>query len=283
MRATTPDAARRSAGAYGLRLPDLDHVAEMLPAAPPDWVEWRIHRIAGEAPVEEAIGDDSAAVSFGATGSIVVDRAAATATITSPARPSDAALLHPHLGAVAAVVNRWLGRPSFHGGGLLLDGGAWGVLGSEGSGKSTLLAALASRGAGVLGDDLTVAHDGASLAGPRCVDLRSDAADALALGEPIGVAGARERWRVPLPPAPATAPLRGWVTLLWGSAVAVRPVPPAERLPRLLANVTIVPGPPSPEDVLDLAALPMLALERPRDFAALPDACSALLTAVAAL
>jgi hypothetical protein len=92
--------------------------------------------------------------------------------------------------------------------------------------------------------------------------------------------GARERWRAKLAPVAAEAPVRGWVALAWGPAVAVRPVPPADRLPRLLAHAAIVPEPVNPADLLDLAALPMLVLERPRSFDALPSACDALLEAI---
>jgi hypothetical protein len=270
-------------GAYGLRLADLPDARELLLPAPPHWAEWRIERVVGERPAEAAIDGDTAAIPLHGSGSIAIDRARTTAMLTAPRPPGDAELVHPYLGAIGAVVARWLGHQSFHCGGALIEGGTWGILGDREQGKSTLLASLSSRGVGVMSDDLLVVRqERMAAAGPRCVDLRSDAAEALALGESIGVVGARERWRVKLEPVEPEAPLTGWVALGWGPDVAVRPVPPAERLPRLLSHATIVPEPVNPADLLDLAALPMLVLERPRGFDALPSACDALLEATAA-
>jgi hypothetical protein len=200
-----------------------------------------------------------------------VDRGSAVARLISSPAPSDEATVHPYLAAMAAIVTRWQGLHAFHCGALRVEGAAWGVLGGNAAGKSTLLGALAREGVGVISDDLLVIREGIALAGPRCVDLRADMARALGLGEPIGVVGARERWRVPLEPVPAETPLRGWIVLAWGAEVAVREVPPAARLPTLLEHATIVPMPVDPSALIDLAAYPMIAFERPRAAASLVD------------
>jgi hypothetical protein len=267
-------------GAYGLRLPDLDRLGAALPAASDDWPAWSLTWVQGEAPTGDAIEESRASLAFGEAGSIAVDCKRASVTITSPVRPTDAELVHPCLGAIAAVASRWLGRQSFHAGAVLAAGGAWGVLGGAGSGKSTLLAALAAANTAVIGDDLLVVGDGLALAGPRCVDLRADAAATLGVGERIGVVGARDRWRVALGAVPAAAPLRGWVALDWAPQPAIKALAPPDRLPRLLDAIAIVPA-PEVDELLDLATLPMYVLERPRDLGVLGSVLDELLEAIA--
>jgi hypothetical protein len=269
-------------GAHGLRLTGLDSASDLLVAPAPRWHGLHIERRAGERPAIDRIGVDAARIALHGSGSIGIDRASATVTVTAPEPPGDREFVHPYLGAVAAVVTRWLGHNSLHAGAVLVDGEVWGLLGVREGGKSTLLAGLALAGLPVMSDDLLVMREGTAFAGPRCVDLRADAAQALGVGEAIGVVGARERWRLTLDPAPPEAPAGGWVVLEWGEAPAVERVAPAERLPRLLEHATIVPEPPDPAGLLGLAALPMLRLVRPRGLAALGDVSDLLLEAVAA-
>jgi hypothetical protein len=162
-----------------------------------------------------------------------------------------------------------------------VDDGVWGVLGANGGGKSTLLAGFAAAGYGVMTDDLLVAAEGAAFAGPRCVDLRTDAAEALAAGENIGIVGARERWRLRLEEVPAALPLRGWVALGWSNVVSVRTVAPAERLSLLIENAAIVSAQDDPLDLFELSSLPTLILERPRQFGALGKSVEAVVDAIA--
>jgi hypothetical protein len=270
------------AGAYGLRIAGLPGASDLLVPAPDSWLDWRFERVAGELAAGGAthIDGERAIIPLDGGGTLEVDRARATATLTASDPLADRVLVHPYLGAVAALVSRWRGAPSFHGGGLVVDGAVWGLLGERSRGKSTLLAWLASLGVDVLSDDLLVLRSGRALAGPRCVDLREDAAEATGLGENIGVVGGRVRWRVLLGRVLPEAPLAGWVVLDWGDEVAVRPRPAAGRLPTLLENVTVIPAPPDPATLLDLSALPMLELVRPRDFASLADSGEALLAAL---
>lgn len=270
-------------GAYGLRVAGLDGAHDLLVPAPGHWLPWRFDRATGAVPAAGArrIDEARARIDLDGAGALEVDRAAAVATLTAPDPPPERALVHPYLGAVAALVSRWGGSASFHCGALIADGRVWGVLGDRGRGKSTLLAWLGARGVGVLSDDLLVLRERTALAGPRCVDLREDAARATGLGEDIGVVGGRVRWRVRLGPVPAEAPLAGWVVLAWGESIGASLRPAAARLPALLENVTIVPAPPDPAALLGLAALPMIELVRPHDFKAMAGAGQALLEAIA--
>ncbi|MEA2468459.1 MAG: hypothetical protein QOJ57_2585 [Thermoleophilaceae bacterium] len=247
-----------------------------------DWIDWSVKRVVGTRQADGQILPDRASIQIDRSGALDVERARAEATLTSLRPLTDEQFVHPYLGAVAAVVSRWWGRPSFHSAGFVLDGGAWGVLGDPGRGKSTLVAALAAEGLGVICDDLLVVRDGFALAGPRCVDLREDAARAIGEGHSVGVIGARERWRMPLSSVPPETPMRGWVTLTWADSVSTERVGPADRLRRLTDNVTIVPGPPSPSDLLDLAALPMIELARPRGLDNLTERHERLIAACAA-
>jgi hypothetical protein len=181
---------------------------------------------------------------------------------------------------VAAVTARWLGQNALHAGGFAAAAGCWAVLGDTSSGKSLLLAALARRGVPVVADDLLVVRDGAALAGPRCLDLRADAARLLGTGQPLGVIGGRERWRVHLGPIEPEIPMAGMVVLRWGESLRVTRVPVAERIPLLLGAVALAATPVDPEGLMSLAAVPTVAFERPRRHEDLEAGIERLLEAV---
>ena len=102
--------------------------------------------------------------------------------------------------------------------------------------------------------------------------------------EPLGVVGLRERWRMHVKAVPAQVPLRGFVELAWGEGPSVGPVPPARRVARLVEHRVIHRLPPrDPALLLELAALPMLELRRPRDWDAAAGARSACLTPLSPL
>jgi hypothetical protein len=215
-------------------------------------------------------------------GEIAIDRAQGEILFTVPEPVSDQALVHPYLAPAAAVIARWLGRESFHAGAFALDGGAWGVIGEREAGKSSLLAWLALQGRRVLSDDMLIVAGETAFAGPRSVDLRREAALHLGAGEELGVVGARERWRVGLPPIDPEAPLAGWIFLEWGARVSVRPVDPGERLARLLHHRGVRLPPASHEELLVLASLPAWELRRPPSWGSLADAGECLLDALEA-
>ncbi len=179
--------------------------------------------------------------------------------------PTAAALIHPYLAPAAAIAASWAGWQTFHAGAFVHAGGAWVVLGAPVSGKSTLLAILARGGVPVLADDLACVRAGAVAAGPRCLDLRSDAAAALAAGEPLGVIGARERWRVTLPAAQPETPLRGWVRLGWDDVPGAVELGPGRTVNAIAQHVAVAAGRPDYAALLELAAAPLIDFRRPRD------------------
>jgi hypothetical protein len=186
-------------------------------------------------------------------------------------------IVHPYLAPAAAVIGRWSGRESVHAGAVAVDGRALGVVGERGAGKSSTLAWLALAGTDVLCDDLLAIDGRVTFPGPRSIDLRPDAAELLGAGEPIGVTGARERWRLRLPPTGDGHELVGFVFLAWGDRVAVRLLGAAERLQRLVPERALRVEPARPDAVLDLLSLPAWEISRPRDWASLPDASRQLL------
>lgn len=209
-----------------------------------------------------------------------MDRRAGVATFTLAASPPASALLHPHLAAVAAVWAHWGGQDGFHAGAFLAGDGVWGVLGDKGSGKSSTLAALARRGVPIVCDDVLVLDGPSAFAGPRSIDLRTDAADQLGIGEPLGVVGERERWRVKLEPIQPELPFRGWIALRWSDEPVIRPLEGAGRLRQLLANRALLIPPRAPSAVFDLAGLPFFEFGRPRRWDSIDGALAQLLGAI---
>jgi hypothetical protein len=260
-----------SIGAYGLKLSAPPGLAELLVSAPDSWLPWRLEIAHGDGLAEETIDDVRATAPLQPAGWAEVVRAERLTRFLTPAPLDPAALAHPYLAFTAAVAARWAGRQTLHAGAVRAGNGAWGVIGARGRGKSSTLAHLATRGLGVVADDVLVIAGGAALAAPRCLDLREDAAAALGLGTPLGRIAGRERWRVRTAPIPAETPLRGFLVLEWGDRLERAPVSAAERLELIFASLTVHLPPPDPPALLDLAALPMWRVRRPRRLGSLPE------------
>lgn len=284
--ATSPAVVEPTAGrsgAYGLRLSGVDAALRLLVAAGEDWPAFElVASVGGARPEVQWVRRDSALLRLQAGGQVEIDRLRGRAVFTLPERPGAAELVHPYLASAAGIAAHWMGRESFHAGAIALDGGAWAVLGDKGEGKSSLLALLALQGHCIVSDDVLVLDGrGGVLAGPRTIDLRAEAAARLDCGEPLGVVGLRERWRLTLPATRPVLPLRGFVTLAWGEGPAVSRVPPAGRLGRLIdQRLTALLPPPDPRALIELGTLPMLELRRPREWDAAADAASRLLEAL---
>ena len=278
--AAVPALARR--GAYGLRLRGVDAARELLLDAEADWPSFELVARVGHAdPQVQWVRAEGALLRLASGGEVEIDRARGRALFTLPSLPTAAELVHPYLAPVAAVAARWLGRESFHAGAVSVDGEAWGVLGDKGAGKSSLLAALALAGHRLVADDVLVLDgQGGALAGPRSIDLRGQAAARLGVGRPLGLVGLRERWRLSAPPVASVTALRGFVTLAWGDGPAVASVPAAQRLTRLAAQRVLALPPADPGRLVELSALPMLELRRPRDWGAAAGAVELLLDAL---
>ena len=282
-----PEQGRHAArGAYGLTLPDVPGAAEMLVEPPVEWPTWGIRhqppsQVVGYCEKPEFVSETQGRLWLSGGGHVLIDRAASMSTLVLPKRPADREIVHPFLAATAAVAARWRGWHCFHAGGLVVDGGAWGVLGDKGTGKSSLLAWLARQGEDVLCDDvLVIDQDGAAVTGPRSLDLRGETAAWLGEGEALGVVGARARWRMPLGPTALSVPLRGWVVLAWGEPTKVEEVPPLERLPLLAENLSLRLMPTNGQTLMDLTVLPLLRLRRPRRLDAMRDGAERLLAAL---
>ena len=250
--------------------------------APPEWPLLELLRgpVEGDSPAEDRLGPEHAELPLH-SGWVAIDRSPARATFRVRGPLADRDLIHPYLAPAAAVAARWAGRESFHAGAVVVGGGAWVVLGGKEQGKSTTLAWLALQGHDVLADDLIVLAGASALAGPRCIDLRAESAARLGAGEPLGVVGMRERWRLALAPVAEQVPLRGWISLAWDDEVAMEPLRGAERMLALLPHrsVRLVPG--APEALVDLSSLPVWRLRRPCRWDSLTDAGGRLLDAIA--
>jgi hypothetical protein len=274
-------ARRSSTGIYGFRLAGVPDADGLLVDVPNTWPVLTVERVADSGPaLAEEVSADHARLWLSGGGCAQVDRSAGLARMGVPAGTTDGALIHPFLAPVALVMSRWLGREGFHGGGIVVDGGVWAVLGDKTAGKSTTLAWLAHAGIDVMSDDVLIVDGETAFAGPRSIDLRVEAARRLGAGEPLGRVGARDRWRLPLAPVPAELPLRGWVTLEWGDAVSVQPIRGAGRLSALLPHRGVRLVPSVPAALVRLSGLPHLRLTRPRGWDSLSGAADRLLDAI---
>jgi hypothetical protein len=266
-----------SSGAYGLGLAGLESAADLLVPVGPTAPRYAVEAVVAEplgAP--EYVADDRAELQLRSGGRIAIDRVAGTVrfAVPHPVRPDE--LVHPYLAPAAAVISRWHGHESLHAGAFAVDGRAWGVIGTRESGKSSTLAWLALAGSEVLCDDLLVVDGRTPFVGPRSIDLREDAAERLGAGEPIGVTGARERWRLRLGAAGDGHEVAGWIFLAWGEA-HVRSLSARERLERLIPQRGTSLMPTRADAVLELATVPAWEVSRPRDWASLPAAGEQLL------
>lgn len=273
----SPVSTSRRLGAYGLTLTGLDAADKLLLKPDPSWptLEIVLRRGPGDGGANRVGADQATMALLGASAH--VERIPGRATFTFEHDVSIDAVVHPYLAPVAGLVNHWNGRESIHAGGFVLGGGAWGLLGERGGGKSSTLARLALGGVPVVADDVLVTHGERVYAGPRAIDLRREPAELLGAGEPLGVLGARERWRLHLDDVAATSALAGWVFLAWGPDVALNPVPAGKRLQRLAAERAIRLAPRDPEVLLTLAARPAWELRRPRSLSSLEAATKLLL------
>jgi hypothetical protein len=270
-------------GAYGLRLAGVDEVADLLVPAEPGWPLVELSSSVGEASSEpQWVSGEGARLRLRAGGQVEIDWIGGRAHFTLPHAASLAELLHPYLSTVAAVAAHRAGNEGFHAGAVVASGGAWVVIGDKGAGKSSLLAGLALAGHEVIADDVAILDaEQRVLAGPRFIDLRAGAAEELRAGESIGVVGTRERFRMRLGDVPSGTTLRGFVRLDWADAPAVARVPAARRLTELYANRVARLEPADPAPMLELSALPMLELGRPRDWKQSGAAAQLLLDALA--
>ncbi|HWF50828.1 MAG TPA: hypothetical protein VG294_09335 [Solirubrobacteraceae bacterium] len=271
-------AAPERLGAYGLRIAGLEGASRWLVPQAADAARLEVETAI--VPLDESpheLDEHSANLRLLGGGRLRMRREERVARYSLPAEVSDAELLHPYLTAACALVWQWSGREALHAGAFTLGGGAVLLLGGKGLGKSSTLAWLAGeRGAAVLSDDLAIIENGRVLVGPRCIDTRpSGGAAPDAPGSEV-VRG-RERLRVALPEAAGPIPVRASVVLRWGDALSIASVPAGERLALIAPQRMFPPLAGDPETLLELVALPTVALTRPRNVEQLPAGVEALL------
>lgn len=275
-----PDDAR---GVYGLRVGNVHSTIPELAPAPAAWPRLHIARQSARRPPRAPLfrsGPDRVEVRFRHGEEVNIDRSTSSVTFSTRTPMSDNAVVHPFLVLPAAVFARWAGHETFHAGCFVAHRQAWAVMGHKGFGKSSTMGWLANLGYEVLTDDLLIIDGTIVLPGPRCIDLRKDAAERLGAGVPLGVIGSRERFRLILEPVAPTS-LAGWVFLSWGESIEIERLAPSAVLTRLFPYGALESDPGDPGAYLELASLPGWELRRPRQWKSLPDSISALLDAIA--
>jgi hypothetical protein len=270
-------------GAYGFGLKyrnwggTLRDLVELDKTAPLVTLEWR-H--ACPARTFDVSAEGFAAMGTRAATAFSVSRDTLTIVLDVAVEPAPDAVIHPIATVPIAVLARWRGDVTLHAGSFEADGVAWALLGERRTGKSTTLGVLCQRGHGVVADDLLVVQDGLVWAGPRCVDLRHDAAERLGPVRDLGVIGPRRRYRLSSPPTPARLPLGGFFVLEWHDrlTVEIERLPLRERVPLLFAlEYAGIVGAADPTAILDLASRPMWRLKRPRHWSATEEAVERML------
>jgi hypothetical protein len=256
----------------------MEKAGSLLIPAEPDWPAFELFNRVEDGPFSplEHVGPAHAELRLRTGGRILIDRDRGRAEFVTPRPLGSEELVHPYLAPVASIVAHWFARESVHAGAFALEGRVWGVVGDRESGKSSTLARLALDGVTVVSDDLLVLEGTKVFAGPRAIDLREEPAARLDVGVSIGVAGARERWRLRLEPVPGELRLAGWIHLAWGDRVEAVPVEGRQRIERLLDQRGARLPSLAPEILLELASLPSWEVRRPQVWDSLGDAASCL-------
>lgn len=282
-RPDTPSTTR--AGAYGLTVDAVDVDGRPAGLQPvPDSLQWptieiRVRPANGDRPPAHAMDAASATVLLIEGEHLEADRTTARATYYLRDGWTGHEIVHPYLAGAASVFSAWHGRMAFHGGGVVVDGRVWGVLGRKEAGKTTVLSLLHARGVEIVADDLLVIEDGTTvLAGPRCLDLRPPTMDHLARHAPaMSATRVRdgERYRLTLPPVELRLPFAGWVLLEDGADIEMRGVPARQRFAAVSGEHRVAGH--NHRDFLTLLSAPTWVLTRPRAFDVMPTALDLLL------
>ena len=250
--------ASATVAAYGIRLAGLPSDRWLAVTQVPHWPTLQWHRDPRPGLDTFAVDDDDA-----------------TLLVGKDVTQED--LVHPLLGRIGAHVALRRGDDAMHAGAIVGASGAWAVIGAKGAGKSTLLAALAHKGLPVVTDDVLVFGQGVAKAGPRCIDLRPDAA---LFGPGADVRPTDPRRRIALGPIAGEHRLVGLIHLDWCEGTpTVEDLSRAEAITRLVVVQNEKGFPARPESLLDLAVLANVRLCRPRSWDGL-DETVALVRAV---
>jgi hypothetical protein len=257
-------------GAYGLELKGLTAHELLVPIPKGKWPLVEVHPEPARAVAKPTrIGRDRARIALGGGEYVLIARQRRSAAFATDPDADEGRLIHPFLSTVGSVFAWWHGHEALHSGAFVVGDGAWALVGAGGSGKSSLLAGLALADYEILTDDLLVLNGEIAFAGPRCVDLREAASEALGLEGHTEPARWGQRERLRLGPVKPELPLRGWISLTWGGSLRVRELGAAERLERLSAERNT-------GRLLQLVRLPAWELTRPDDWRSLEVAVEVL-------
>ena len=267
-------------GAYGLKVVGLAGAEEWMQALPHRSPLLRVETARDAARNFERSSLDGTAADFRLVGGgrLRMRRGDERAVFSFPELPPDEDLLHPYLAPAAALAHLWSGREALHGGAFATSAGAVALFAEKEGGKSTTLAWLAAKHRlPVISDDLVVLRSGVVLSGPRCLDLRRTRALNGVDLDTARVVRSSERLRLSLSPTPSETPLIGSVVLRWGLRTRLDEPAAAGRLRELLPHRMFgdrLGG--DPPALLQVAALPMLIVTRPRGEGGLREAALAL-------
>lgn len=264
----------RATGAYGYHVdPELFDPADLHPA-PADWSPLRT-TLAG--PV--AAGWPAVIDGAGWAVHAAPDGQAVHYTGTAHGWDDPDSRLHPLLSLLCLAATLVRRGDSLHASAVLTPDGVVAVLAPTGGGKTSTVAWLALHAdVHAFTDDNLTVRGGLAHAGPRSLDLRPSAAAGLGVEHRTRVVRNSERRRLRLPPPPrVSAPVVRVVVLQWGDAVRVRPVPLRERMATLATQRTAQPVPGGLSVPLELAAVPMVTVSRPRTFDCMPEVAEAVL------
>ena len=273
---------------YGLRVDGFTDPAALLVPVDASWPALqvvresagsRIRRPDGLAVNALRLDERGGELWFSDHDGLILDRRTMCVRFITERALGDDALAHPYLSLPAAIASHWLGRQALHGSAFELDGYAWAMLGTKEAGKSSIVGWAFGRGHRVISDDLLVLEDNTLFSGPRCIDLRNEAAAALG-GDGARPLADRPRWRLRPGPVPSALPLDGLVHLEWGSEVVVEPLAPVDRLRRLAEHFVLTPDLADATAYLELADLPAYRFARPRDVRSIDEANDQLLDAL---
>jgi hypothetical protein len=273
-------ASQSALGAYGLKVVGLAGAEEWMQALPHCSPLLRVETARDAARNFERSSLDGTAADFRLVGGgrLRMRRGDERAVFSFPELPPDEDLLHPYLAPAAALAHLWAGREALHGGAFATSAGAVALFAEKEGGKSTTLAWLAAKHRlPVISDDLVVLRSGAVLSGPRCLDLRRTRALNGVDLDTVRVVRSSERLRLSLSPTPSETPLVGSVVLRWGPRTRLDEPAAADRLRELLPHRMFgdrLGG--DPPALLQVAALPMLIVTRPRGEEGLREAALAL-------
>lgn len=294
-------------GAYGFRIDGIGTDNPLLNDVPESWPVITVEQGIGESGDKtNHVDADTARVPLLTGGFVVIERREARAFLTVPRLLDHEEVAHPYLAPIAACFAHWSGWIPFHAGGVVLDGGVWGVVADREAGKSSLLAAMSLRGLAVTADDLLVvdvkadepgnthpenAHPGNThpanthivFVGPRTLDLRQGAAEHFGVGRDLGVVGQRARFRLDLDPVDAEIPLAGWIYLGWSDELTITRSSVGDRLRKLVPGRSVATEDVDASALMRLAALPGIELARPKDWTQMDAGIDALLETVTAV